>query len=608
MFHRIIVIFQIFLVCASGVFAQQKPDSANVPVVFKKIEDFSSKRKFTSLAVGLILRPVNATSPQSLPTTRDLVQESFINYEGKIIRRINITTLDPFGFSIFDTTAKPHSFIEKSGNTLHVKTLHFTIRNQLLIHRNDRFNTLLVKESERLIRSQSYIHDVFITAQPVGINCDSVDIFIRVIDLWSIVPDGSLSSTRVRVILTERNLAGLGHTFSNSFTQNYVNGNNAFSTSYYIPNIKNSFINIGLSYAIDENKNYYKSLDIERTFFSPCTRWAGGVYLSQQKLPQMVFRDDTSRLLLTSTFNIQDYWAAMAWQVFKGITEAERTTKLILSGRILNIRYLEKPPEYSELHDYYDDERFFLSGIGISSRKYMRQYYIFRFGVPEDVPIGYAFGLVGGYQLKNRERWYWGIQHTRETAFSWGIFGYHFEYGTFMNASVPTQQVIIASANYFSRLFSIRKWRFRQFFKTQLMIGLDQNSYNRLTLNDGNGLNGFQSDVLSGTRRLLFVIQTQSYAPWNVIGFRFGPYLNCSFGMLGNEASGFRYSRMYPQLGMGILIRNDFLVVSRIELSFAYYPTIPGKGNNVFKTNPFRSDDFGFTDLIIGKPETVEFH
>jgi len=106
---------------------------------------------------------------------------------------------------------------------------------------------------------------------------------------------------------------------------------------------------------------------------------------------------------------------------------------------------------------------------------------------------------------------------------------------------------------------------------------------------------------------MLIVLQTQSYAPWNLAGFRFGPYLNFSFGMLGNEISGFGHSRMYPQIGMGVLIRNDYLVIKYFQLSFAFYPSIPGNGDNVFKANPFRTTDFGFQDFIIGKPAIVEF-
>jgi hypothetical protein len=103
------------------------------------------------------------------------------------------------------------------------------------------------------------------------------------------------------------------------------------------------------------------------------------------------------------------------------------------------------------------------------------------------------------------------------------------------------------------------------------------------------------------------MLQTQSYAPWNFIGFRFGPYLTFSLGKLGDAATGFRNSRMYSQIGLGVLIKNDHLVINTFQVSFAFYPVIPGIGQNVFRANSFRTADFGLHDFEIGKPEIVAF-
>ncbi len=608
MLLRNIQLFLLFMVCTSGVaVAQVNHDSTNVSGVYKKIAEYSSRRKITKALQELLLRPVITSATPPAAAANNTVVDSYACFEGKIIRNINVTTLDPFGFSISDTSARPRSYLEKSGNTLHIKSQNQVIRNHMLIHQNERFDSLLVKESERLIRSQSYIHDVEVTVEPVSENSDSVDVFVRVSDLWSIVPDGALSNESLTFKLTDKNLGGLGHTISGSYWQNYMNGKNAFSAYYIVPNIKNSYISVRLGYAIDENRNYVKALNIERPFFSPVARWAGGAYVSQQKVTGWIYKNDTTRLNLQSKANIQDYWGAAAWQVFKGSSVTDRTTKLILSGRIYSIRYLEKPVEQPDIMEYYSNAQFYLSGLGISSRKYMEQSYLFRFGTTEDVPVGITYGIVVGYQLKNTDRWYWGVNHSWGNFFRFGYFGTHFEYGTFINASYRTEGTLKVSLDYFSGLFSIGRWKFRQFAKPELTMGFNRASYDRLYINDGYGLNGFNSSELSGTSRILFKIQTQSYAPWNVLGFRFGPFLNFSFGMLGNYETGFQHSRMYPQFGLGVLIRNDYLVVSNIQLSFAFYPSIPGHGENIFKGNPFRTTDYGLPDFVIGKPAVIDF-
>lgn len=605
--RKIILILILAVFSASFAAAQDIPDTTAAGV-YKKIEKYSSKREFTSLLHSLLLRPVIETATPELVVPANHTVSVYTGLDGKIIRNIQVTTLDPFGYSLFDTNAHPRSMLEKSGNWLHIKSQQFAIRNQLLIHQNDRFDSLLVKESERLIRSQSYINDVTISAAAVDGTSDSVDIFIRATDLWSIIPDGSLSDERINIKLSDKNLGGFGHTYSVSGTKNYLNGNNSFSTSYFIPNIRNTYVSTRLFYAVDENKNYVQGVNIDRPFYSPVARWAGGALLSQQKQPGWIYKNDTTRLYLTSRYNIQDYWAAAAWQVFRGRSVTDRTTKMIFSARLLDIKFLEKPVEQPELLDYYTNERFYMAGLGISSRKYVKQSYIFRFGTTEDVPVGIAYGVVLGYQVKNRERWYWGLHYSWGNFFKWGYFGTHAEYGAFVKPSASTEAALNLGVNYFSGLFSIGSWKFRQFVKPVLTIGFNRPAYDRLTLNDGFGLNGFNSDKLSGTRRFMIIIQTQSYAPWSVLGFRFGPYLNFAFGMLGNEASGFSHNRMYPQFGFGVLIRNDYLVVKNLQISFAYYPTVPGNGDNVFKMNPFRTTDFGFQDFVIGKPTAIDFH
>ncbi|MFA7367992.1 MAG: hypothetical protein WC008_06755, partial [Bacilli bacterium] len=86
--------------------------------------------------------------------------------------------------------------------------------------------------------------------------------------------------------------------------------------------------------------------------------------------------------------------------------------------------------------------------------------------------------------------------------------------------------------DYFTNLIEIRNWKLRQFIKPQLVVGINRTDYDTLTINKEYGLKGFNSPILSGNSRLLLTSQTQLYAPWNFIGFHFGPFLTFSLGML----------------------------------------------------------------------------
>jgi len=602
---NIFILFFISFFISDIASAQQNPDKKETTQLYTNIASYSKRSKLTKFMYTLIFKPI-ATVSTTKKTYKKLIKKRYSSFEGKTIRHINIETLDPFGYSIGDTASGPHNFISKAGNVMHLKSQNITIRNLLLIKRNQRFDSLLVKESERLIRNQRYVRDVSFVVKSVSRNSDSVDIYIRELDNWSILPDGALSTSIFTVNLTDKNFLGLGHEFENDFTRYFSIGESAFNTNYYIPNIRNTFINTTLHYNKDQLGNYARSFSIDRPFFSPLAKWAAGVNFAQRFQKDYIHISDTLFFLQRFKYNIQDFWVGNAIQIFKGNSEYKRTTNFISAFRFSRIRYLEKPVETNDIRHQYSNENFYLASIGISTRKYVQDKYVFNFGVIEDVPIGKVHSITAGYQNRdNYSRTYLGARISTGYYYPWGYLSTNLEYGTFLRESKVEQGVFSANINYFTGLFSVGKWKFRQFIKPQVIIGTNRFSDDSLTLNDGYGLDGFKSTELTGTSRLLFTLQTQSYAPWNYLGFRFGPYMSFSVGMLGDASNGFRDKKLYSQIGLGVLIKNEKLIFNTFQLSISFYPVIPGLGQNVFKPNSIKSTDFGFRDFEIGKPGTV---
>ena len=609
-FNRFFLLFFVSFFINGIVLAQIEPAKKDSTQVYKKLESFSGRSKFNKFMYRLIFKPVQ--KPQGKRTFEPdhnlLIRKPYSFFEGKIIRQINVITLDPFGYSVEDTTETTQNFLFDVGNKLHIKSQNITIRNLLLIHRNQIFDSLKVKESERLIRSMGYVSNVSFIIVNVPNSKDSVDINIRELDNWSLVPKAIISTSRNTVNMDDKNFMGFGHEFQNIFTRNFSSGINAFQTSYTIPNIRNTYINSILLYKIDGNHNFTRSLQFDRPFYSPLAIWAAGAYLSTQLSKDSLKVANSPYVPLNLKFDTQDYWAAKAFRVFKGNTEEERVTNLIVSLRYLRVRYFERPAEVYDPMHFYSNEDFYMAGVGISSRKYFQDKYVYNYGIIEDIPVGKVYCLTGGYQIKNNIiRRYLGLQYSIGNYHSWGYMSYNIVFGTFFHASKIEQGVVTGSINYFTHLFEIGKWKFRQFVKPQITIGITRTVNDSLTLKDGNGLDGFNSADLSGTKRLLFSLQTQSYAPWNLIGFHFGPYLVYSMGMLGSGAKGFRNSKLYSEIGLGVLIRNENLVISTFQFSISFYPSIPGAGLDVFKINAFNTTDFGLTDFVIGKPKTALF-
>lgn len=608
-FKNIYIFLVVSILTSHFAIAQQTVVKKDSTIVYKDLETYARKSKFTKFVHRLVFKPVKGLFKKKeikIKGQIKSIQKPYITFDGKIIRHINIETLDPFNYSIENTQLVPQDFLSKTGNNLHIKTQQHTIRNLLLFRQNQPFNSLLVKESERLVRGQRYIRDVsfFVKASPT--NSDSVDIFIRELDNWSIIPKVAASSSRSTIDLTDKNFLGLGHEFQNGFSHNYTEGTNAFNTSYTIPNFRNTFVNSTLHYKIDGHNFYEKRFTIDRPFFSPLAKWAAGVNFRQEFRRDSVWTSSSLFMQQRFKFNTQDYWAGNAIRLFKNNKVDPNITNFISTARFLRIRYLEKPLEIFDTKHRFTDENLYLTSIGISTRNYVEDKYIFKFGVIEDVPIGKVFSITGGYQEKNNSnRFYVGAKFSTGNYYKLGYLGSNIEYGTYINKSQLQQGAITVGATYFTGLFEIGKWKFRQFVKPQLIIGLNRFSGDSLTINDGYGIDGFNSTELKGTSRLLFSVQTQAYAPLNLIGFRFAPYFMYSIGMLGNSEIGFKNSKVYSQIGLGVLIKNENLVLNTIQLSIAFYPSIPGKGQDIFKMNSFRSTDFGFRDFEIGKPATV---
>ncbi len=572
--------------------------------IYKKIETYSQKRKFTKFLSGLIFEPL---TPKTISARKKVQRKRFRAFHGKIVRHINITTLDPFGYSESDTTSKPQQKAAKIGNALHLKTKKLAIKNLLLIKRNKPLDSLLVKESERLIRSQRYVRRVIIT--PIKVSKDSVDVDIRVLDSWSLIPDFSASSSRASYMLTERNFLGLGHQFSNTYMRELGTSNYAYSTRYTVPNIMNTYIRTTLNYQVDLENNYNKGITIERPFFSPYARWAAGIKIDQDfrrdTIPDVNFNYARENFKVNTT----DFYGAHSQQLIKGDSEDDRTTNFITAARFVKYNYRESPRQAYDSINFYSNEQSWLFGVGVSSRQFIEDKYIFDYGIIEDVPVGKAFGITSGWQDKNlKRRLYLGARFALGKYYTWGYLSSNIEYGSYYNGNVSEQSAVSFQSNYFTNLYEKGRWKFRQFFKAQLIIGGDRQMSNGdfLTINESEGLTGFRSENY-GSKKMVLSAQTQSYSPWNLWGFRLNPYLNYTVGMLAKD-NGFSNTKTFSQLSVGFIVSNDFLVFSTFQISMSYYPTIPNEGNNIFKSNAFNTEDFGFQDFELSKPRTVLYN
>ncbi|HSD13183.1 MAG TPA: hypothetical protein VLB74_00900 [Flavobacterium sp.] len=590
-----------------------KKDSTKVKrdstaVVFQNIENYSKRRKFTRFLHRLIFRPTDKKSDVKKNKAPNY-SANFTGYQGKIIRKISINTLDPFGFDIDGSERNPKMWAERQGNLIHLKTKHWTVRNQILFKKNDRLDSLLLKESVRLIQQQRYIRKVAIRPIPLANSKDSVDIEITVLDSWSLIPSGSLSSTHSTLEITERNFFGLGHEFQNIFKQRFSDNKNAYEMRYTIPNFKNTFIRTTILYDKEYNNDYIKSIGFNRPFFSPYTRWAGGIAFEER-----FYRDSIkaiNRIPIYTDFKSEseDLWSGYAMRIFKKTRQEKHITNLVTTARFRNLKYIESPDKVYDSISYFSNSRLYLASLGVTSRQYIADKFLFNYGIPEYVQIGKTYSITGGIEDKNNiQRVYFGGRYSVGGYYSFGFFSASFELGSFFNDGNTEQTTFNAEINYFTRLYEWGNWKFRQFIKPRFTIGNNRlaTDADLLNLGGNSGIEGFNLSA-KGSKKMLITFQTQSYVPGQWYGFRLSPFYNMEFGMLSSSTETLLQNKLYSKFGIGFIISNDYMVFNNFILSFAYYPTIPGGGDHIFKSNAYKNNNIELPDFQIGRPEIVPY-
>jgi hypothetical protein len=580
--------------------------------VYQKIDDYSKDIRFFKFLHKLMFRTKKYTSSIKKQKQKGAlpIQKSLKKYHCSIIRTITIETLDPFGYSAENEKENPNKKLERFGNSLHIKSKKWTIKNLLLFEKNQELDSLLLKESERIIRAQRYVRSVVIKPIPIENSNDSIDISVRVLDTWSLIPTGAFSNSKANLELTERNFFGLGHEVDLNYIRNYTNNTYAYDSRYSIRNIKKTFINTSVSSRTDLENNTFKTVRIDRPFYSPISHWAGGFYYDYRNFSEKLTNINALESLQNNKIKTYEFWGAHSSKIFNGYSDFSRATYLITSLGFTNTTYLKQPELAFDPIRISNSSKLYLATVGISSQQFHQDKYLFRFGVVEDIPYGKVFSITGGVQNKNNlNRAYFGSRFSYGAYLDFGYLSGNIEVGSFFNNGKTEQTTIKIEANYFTNLFSVGSWKFRQFVKPVLVLGNNRlnSPKDRLNLIDVNGIPGFSSSPLVGTKKILTTFQTQSYNPKTWYGFNMSPFMNFTVGFLDNGNHEFFNNKMYSQIGIGVLINNNYLVFNSFQLSFSYYPSLPIVGSNIIKTNAFQNSDIDFNKYQIGQPYVVPY-
>ncbi|MDX5482384.1 MAG: hypothetical protein LPK07_11945 [Hymenobacteraceae bacterium] len=539
----------------------------------------------------------------------ELIQREYEKHNYKVVRNVEIITLDAFGYSIHDTARVPRNFFEKAGNSLHVKTGRGLIRNKLLFRKNQPLEPLALVESERLLRQTDYLLDARIVVSEQTTSDDSVDVVVITKDIFSLGGSGSYSpsSGSGRIALRELNFLGQGHQVRGGYRFN-MNRPRPWEVSgeYTVENIGRSYISADAVYI---NENFYKekSAFLRRDFFARNTKYAGAVGLSwiDERILLPPTPEDTVQRFGDLSYSRRDAWLGRSFTFKSYHLGYESRGRLITGLRVIDTDYTTVPT------DNFQSNTLILGSLGYSVRKYYKDRYLFGFGRTEDIPAGTLISFTAGYEKGDiRDRQYYGAS-TSFGKYS-NSFGYLYaraSYGSFLHNREWEQGVLDLESLYFTKLSEWGNWKLRHFLWGRATFGINRNPEELLSINNENGLRGFRSDLLRGNRRVTFNYEANLYTPFSLFGFKLATVVFADLAWLstGNQSSPFK-NTPYRGYGVGFRFRNEYLSFSTIQILFSYYPQLPlNEDFNNFRVFESSRPYYDFTDFRFSRPGVADF-
>ena len=559
------------------------PSSVNYEIKLSKSEVFfynlaqrADKSLFTRELHNIIIaNHTNSTITDSVKTNSSALP--YVFYAGRPIRNIQIKLLPVFGPTVDDTSRMAKTWIEKTGNKLHFSTKEYIIRNNLIFKEGDFVDPVALADNERILRKLPYIEDARIYINPLSSLNDSTDILIVVKDLWATAFNIKVENIYSgRFEMWDRNILGFGHEIQSNIPWNsHKNPKFGTENTYVINNFSRSFITGKLYY----NNSFHtvtSGIDLERGFFTPNVKYAGGLAFFNTKT-QSNLAFDTSKIEYPFKYNNFDFWAGRSFLLNRnGFVKMRHN--LTLTSRVTRTHFTERPEISATSYYDYQSKTLFLGAVSYSRHTYFKSNFIYSFGRTEDIPVGSKVELIFGKEFNEFSSRSYLASQLSIGSFIWnlGYFYTSLNIGSFLlNSWKPNQGVIDGRFNYFSPLIILKNFKFRQFLNVGYTEGFNRYTREYLTINDKNGILGFLNDSVYGTKRFNIHWETVCFTPWSYYDFRFVLFAYANHSWLTNKQEKLFSNLPYTSLGIGIRIRNERLVFNTIEISFSVYPKIP---------------------------------
>lgn len=554
----------------------------------------STKKKLSlrALAKDVYRNFVVVESKTSDSTFFQKSEASFRPYAGKVIRNVIVQNLS-FGENVLDTSSNIIGALTRFADNLQSNTKNYTIRELLFVRKGQLLDPFRLADNERFLRDQNFIKDARILVRSVPGISDSVDVYVRLRDVFSWGAEVSASGvSSARISLYDANFLGMGQRLQ--YTMLYDRSRSpAFGSGilYRKTSIAGSFVNVEAAYTTinqgaalgKENETAYY-LKLDRPLYTPNARFAGGLQLSSNRSTNVWRKPD-------SVFSDYKYQLADIWIGYNiGIYKKKDYNDDSRRRQFVSLRYFDQhfvqPPLLKTFDPRYVDKRYLLGQFSWYRIDFYRTNYIYGFGRTEDLPVGIMRKVtVGPVQVDSLRRLYlgWEFDHLLVDKHE-NYWNYTLALGTNIYKNQLQDNSAFLNLSWFSRLFSFQKFRLRQFANVSYAGIFKHHVYEPLYINNEYGLEHFGTDSVRGIQRVSIGSETDIYTRWQILGFKLGFFGFGQATMMTPEHTGMWNGNVFPAVGGGIRTRNENLIFGTIEARFTWYPHTAYNVNNISLT------------------------
>ncbi len=228
--------------------------------------------------------------------------------------------------NIFDIAdPRENNWLFRLANRLHIRTRPRVIERQLLFRPGDPYNPRLLAESERILRSNSYLYDARI--RPAEVRDGRVDVDVSTRDVWTLQPGFSFQRSggqnTTGVDLKEKNFLGLGSSLS--IASKSTPDRRTASAEFSDDHLFGTRLRTDVLFASNSD-GHQRTFFLERPFYALDARWsATGLFDQVERVDTLVGTVTVASSFETKkkTINVAGGWSrglinGWVWRFFLG--------------------------------------------------------------------------------------------------------------------------------------------------------------------------------------------------------------------------------------------------------------------------------------------------